>query len=459
MSATQDRIQAFIDELVANGSEAGLQVAAWHRGELVVDAWSGLADVRTGRPVDGDTVFVTFSVSKGVTATIAHLLAERGQLDYDAPIADAWPEFAAHGKGVITARHALTHSAGLAHLPIDLQPRDLLDWDRMCAILGRLDTHLGARDQDRLPRVDLRLARRRVGPAPRRPADRADPGRGPRRALRSRLALVRGARGRRPAVGPPRIRAAGAAPEPAPDDYAALSVPPALAPLGALANGPELRTRSRAGGRRRGQCPLPGPTVRVAGRRRRRREATPLARARRDRDDDADRRRGRPRRGVVAEGDSAISWAHRPPSRPRSARPRSGTRAPAGSPRTAILRMTSRSPCAGRRWAGAWTPTATPRDGSSGSCTRCSCHERLDRSPVCGSSTARRSWPGRTARCSWPTLAQTSSRSSRPRAMRRAAGARPGWGRGRRNADGGLLPRDQPQQAEHPARPQAARWR
>ena len=129
------RIQAFLDEQVATGPEVGLQVAAYHRGELVVDAWSGVADVATGRPIEGDTVFVTFSVSKGVTATIVHLLAERGQLDYDAPIARVWPAFAKHGKERITIRQALTHSAGLAHLPLDLRPDEVIDWDRMCAIM------------------------------------------------------------------------------------------------------------------------------------------------------------------------------------------------------------------------------------------------------------------------------------------------------------------------------------
>jgi CubicO group peptidase (beta-lactamase class C family) len=242
MSATQDRIQAFIDELVASGDEAGLQVAAWHRGELVVDAWSGVADVRSGRPVDGDTVFVTFSVSKGVTATIAHLLAERGQLDYDAPIADAWPEFAAHGKGAITARHALTHSAGLAHLPFDLQPRDLLDWDGMCAILadstptwepgtktgyhaltfgwlvGELVRRLDGRPIERILAEDV------VAPL----------------GLDSLWFGV-------PEDAVPRLahleyEEAEPAPKPAPDDYAALSVPPGLTPLGAVANGLEIRT-------------------------------------------------------------------------------------------------------------------------------------------------------------------------------------------------------------------------
>ena len=51
---------------------------------------------------------------------------------------------------------------------------------------------------------------------------------------------------------------------------------------------------------------------------------------------------------------------------------------------------------------------------------------RPDRWPACASSTSRRSSPVRTARCSWPTSGRTSSRSSRPRATRPAAGARHG---------------------------------
>src|SRR3954468_13901501 len=95
------RVQALLDDMIETGPEVGLQVAAYHRGELVVDAWAGVADVATRRAVDADTVFVTFSVSKGVTATIAHLLADRLQLDYDSPMADLWPDFAKNGKGGI----------------------------------------------------------------------------------------------------------------------------------------------------------------------------------------------------------------------------------------------------------------------------------------------------------------------------------------------------------------------
>jgi CubicO group peptidase (beta-lactamase class C family) len=83
----------------------------------------------SGRPVTQGTPFYNFSIVKGATATIAHLLAERGLFAYDTPVAELWPEFAAHGKQGVTIRHVLTQSAGV---PLDTTPEDLCDWDKMC---------------------------------------------------------------------------------------------------------------------------------------------------------------------------------------------------------------------------------------------------------------------------------------------------------------------------------------
>jgi len=132
------RIRALMERLIASGLETGLQAAAYFRGELVLDAWAGVADSSSKRPVDGDTLFCTFSTTKGITATAIHLLAERGKLDYDDPIAKFWPEFAAHGKNRITIRHALTHTAGMPHMPEGVKPEDLCDWDKMCRWIADL---------------------------------------------------------------------------------------------------------------------------------------------------------------------------------------------------------------------------------------------------------------------------------------------------------------------------------
>ena len=103
------QIAAALDRALARG-EIGLQVAAYLDGKLVLDVWGGSADQTTGRVVDGDTLFTVFSTSKGIAATCVHLLAERGQLDYDEPIARYWPEFAQNGKERATVRQALSHS-------------------------------------------------------------------------------------------------------------------------------------------------------------------------------------------------------------------------------------------------------------------------------------------------------------------------------------------------------------
>ena len=54
---------------------------------------------------------------KGVLGLAVNMLADRRQLDLDAPIASYWPVFAAKGKGGITLRHVLAHQAGIPHMP------------------------------------------------------------------------------------------------------------------------------------------------------------------------------------------------------------------------------------------------------------------------------------------------------------------------------------------------------
>jgi CubicO group peptidase (beta-lactamase class C family) len=136
MSVIQRQVQQAIDQLIESGAEQGLQVAVYRHGKLVVDAVAGSADPAAGRPVTSDTPFFSFSIGKGVAATVVHVLAERGVLDYDTPIVELWPEFGAHGKHQATVRHALSQSAGVPGLPRGLTVEDMCDWDKMCAIIA-----------------------------------------------------------------------------------------------------------------------------------------------------------------------------------------------------------------------------------------------------------------------------------------------------------------------------------
>ena len=139
MNEMQRRVQEAIDRLVESGVERGLQVAVYRHGHLVVDAVAGVADPATGRLVTSNTPFYVYSTGKSATATVAHMLAERGLFDYDTPIVALWPEFGAHGKEKATVRHALTHTVGVPGLPADITPEDLCDWQKMCAVIADLE--------------------------------------------------------------------------------------------------------------------------------------------------------------------------------------------------------------------------------------------------------------------------------------------------------------------------------
>ncbi|HUI49664.1 MAG TPA: serine hydrolase domain-containing protein, partial [Acidimicrobiia bacterium] len=90
-----------------------------------------------GTPWCSDTIVMSFSTTKGVIATTAHRLVDRGLLDYDEPVATYWPEFAAAGKERVTVRQLLSHSAGLHQLRgvID-DASEMLDWDLVCSRLA-----------------------------------------------------------------------------------------------------------------------------------------------------------------------------------------------------------------------------------------------------------------------------------------------------------------------------------
>jgi CubicO group peptidase (beta-lactamase class C family) len=136
MNDLQQQIQETIDGLVESGAERGLQVAVYQNGEAVVDAVAGVADPATGRTVTPDTPFYCYSVGKGATSTVAHVLVERGLFGYDTPIVELWPEFGVHAKETATVRHALTHTVGVPGIPEDTTPEDLCDWDKMCAVIA-----------------------------------------------------------------------------------------------------------------------------------------------------------------------------------------------------------------------------------------------------------------------------------------------------------------------------------
>lgn len=132
-TALNAKVHDLINKQIADGQQLGVQVAAYKDGERIVDAWAGTLGPSDSRPVQADTLFNCFSTTKGVAATALHILADRGLIEYEQPVARYWPEFAANGKGKITVAQAMSHQAGLHASP----PRDIvLDWDRAIAFIA-----------------------------------------------------------------------------------------------------------------------------------------------------------------------------------------------------------------------------------------------------------------------------------------------------------------------------------
>ena len=133
-----DIVKSAIMDVIRDGREVGVQVAAYRHGKLVVDTWAGLADEGTGRPVDGDTLFNVYSVTKAVAATALHIQVDRDLIDYEAPVARYWPEYGAYGKEKTTVRDVLTHRACVPQMPDNVTPALMCDWQWMTRAIAGL---------------------------------------------------------------------------------------------------------------------------------------------------------------------------------------------------------------------------------------------------------------------------------------------------------------------------------
>lgn len=136
---THDRYAATREVFEANlasGADLGASFCATLEGETIVDLWGGYADAAKTRPWERDTIVNVYSTTKTMTALTALLLADRGELDFDAPVARYWPEFAANGKAGVKVSHLMSHAAGLSGWKEPITTQDLYDWDKATALLA-----------------------------------------------------------------------------------------------------------------------------------------------------------------------------------------------------------------------------------------------------------------------------------------------------------------------------------
>lgn len=120
----------------ANGEELGASFCATVEGETVVDLWGGFADEERTRPWTRDTIVNVYSTTKTMTALTALLLADRGELDFAAPVARYWPEFAANGKERISVAQLMGHTAGLSGWRPAISGADFYDWEKVTSMLA-----------------------------------------------------------------------------------------------------------------------------------------------------------------------------------------------------------------------------------------------------------------------------------------------------------------------------------
>ncbi len=118
------------------GGDVGASVAVMVGGHPVVDIWGGFIDEGKTTPWQQDTIVNVWSTTKTMTFLCALMLADRGQLDFHAPVADYWPEFAAAGKQAVEVRHLMAHTSGLPGWTQPLETEDLADWEKCTSLLA-----------------------------------------------------------------------------------------------------------------------------------------------------------------------------------------------------------------------------------------------------------------------------------------------------------------------------------
>ena len=116
------------------GLDIGSSLAITYEGEMVVDIWAGNRDRAQSLPWEENTIVNVFSSTKNATSLAAYVLADRGQLDFFAPVAEYWPEFAQKGKENILVSHIMSHSSGLPGWDVPVAGEDLYDPDKVAAL-------------------------------------------------------------------------------------------------------------------------------------------------------------------------------------------------------------------------------------------------------------------------------------------------------------------------------------
>ncbi|PKI31273.1 hypothetical protein CRG98_048334 [Punica granatum] len=131
-SSVEGKLRQLLVDLGNNDKILGIQVCAYKDGKVIIDTSAGVLGKYDPRPVQPDSLFPVFSVTKGITAGMLHWLVDKGKLKLEENVANIWPEFGSNGKDVIKVNHILNHTSGLHNALADLRGEDVFvmyDWD------------------------------------------------------------------------------------------------------------------------------------------------------------------------------------------------------------------------------------------------------------------------------------------------------------------------------------------
>ena len=125
-----EAVRSALAQNLDSGEELGASLVLDIDGDIVIDMWGGFCDEARTVPWGEHTITNVWSSTKTVTSLAALMLADRGELDVDAPVARYWPEFAAAGKQDVRVRHLMSHSSGVSALDQPAVVEDLYDWQK-----------------------------------------------------------------------------------------------------------------------------------------------------------------------------------------------------------------------------------------------------------------------------------------------------------------------------------------
>ncbi|XP_011045052.1 PREDICTED: uncharacterized protein LOC105140069 isoform X2 [Populus euphratica] len=131
-SDAEAKLRQILVELGNDDKILGIQVCAYKDGEVIIDTAAGVLGRYDPRPVQPDSLFPVFSVTKGIAAGMLHWLVDNGKLNLNENIANIWPEFGSNGKNLIKVHHVLNHTSGLQNALANLReenPLLMADWD------------------------------------------------------------------------------------------------------------------------------------------------------------------------------------------------------------------------------------------------------------------------------------------------------------------------------------------